>query len=85
MKHPPKPKTKIVHRKLGRERSWGLAEPAIDKIQLDSRLKGYRYLLYAIHEKLHIMFPMWSETKIHKQASVLARFVWHLKFRKVED
>lgn len=76
--------TKIIHRKLGRENANGLAHLGDDIIELDIRLKGYRYLLYLIHEKCHLLHPDWSETKIVKESRSLAQFIWKNNFRKIE-
>lgn len=75
---------KIVVRKLGKEKSWGLAH-ADNLIELDSSLRGYRYLLYLIHEYMHIRYPDWSETKVRKESSVFARLIWKQMFRRIEE
>jgi hypothetical protein len=75
---------KIVVRKLGKEKSWGLAH-SDNLIELDSSLRGYRYLLYLIHEYMHIRHPEWSETKVRKESSLFARTLWQQKFRRIED
>jgi len=79
-----KPIHKIVHRKLGKERAWGLAYDDENLIEIDDRLKGYRYLLYLLHEHFHLKHPDWSETKVSKESSKTARFLWQLGFRWVE-
>lgn len=82
---PPKPKnTKVVHRKLGKEAAWGIAHIEANKIEIDERVKSYRYLLLMLHEKLHLIFPSWSETKIKQTASKLAKFLWNNHFRWVD-
>lgn len=75
---------KVEHRKLGKERAWGLAHLDENKISIDPKLTGYRYLLILIHEHLHLCYPDWSETKVHKQASKTARFLWQMGFRYTE-
>jgi hypothetical protein len=67
---------KVIHKKLGRERAWGQADTDNKIIELDERLKGYRYLLYAIHEYLHIANPEWSETKVKRESSKMTKFLW---------
>ena len=79
-----KPIAKVVHRKLGQERAWGQADAGNKLVEIDSRLKGYRYLLILIHEHLHIIHPDWSETKVRSNASKYARFIWQGGFRKVD-
>jgi hypothetical protein len=76
--------TKVIHRKLGKERAYGLATIGANKIEIDERLTSYRYMLIMIHEKLHIEFPDWSETRVRQKASRLARFLWNNHFRWVD-
>lgn len=76
---------KIVHRKLGKERAYGIAYTEENKMEIDPRLKGYRYLLYLLHEHFHLKHPDWSETKVRKESSKTARFLWDLGFRKVDN
>ena len=72
----------VVHRKLGREQAWGLASG--NAIEIDERLNTYRYLLYMLHEHFHIKHPDWSETKVRKESSLTARFLWQNNFRWVD-
>ena len=76
---------KIVHRKLGKERAYGIAYTEENKMEIDPRLKGYRYLLYLLHEHFHLKHPDWSETKVRKESSKTAMFLWGLGFRKVDN
>ena len=57
-------KTKVVIRKLGKERAWGLAHSDDNLIEIDPKISGYRYLLYLLHEHFHLKHPDWSETKV---------------------
>jgi len=75
---------KIGIRKLGKERAYGLAHMGENHIDLDSRLKGYRFLLYLIHEYMHIRNPLWSETKVCRESSKMAMLIWKQNFRKIE-
>lgn len=75
----------IVHRKLGKERALGLAYTDENRMEIDSRLKGYRYLLYMLHEHFHLKHPDWSETKVRKESSKTAMFLWEAGFRKVDN
>ena len=75
---------KVEHRKLGREKALGLAWDDKNKIELDVRLSGYRYLLTALHEHFHLKHPDWSETRVNRESSKTARFLWKLGFRWVE-
>jgi hypothetical protein len=53
-------------------------------MEIDERLKGYRYMLYLLHEHFHLKHPDWSETKVRKESSKTARFMWEMGFRYVE-
>lgn len=75
------PNPKITYRKLGRERAYGLAHPN-DTIELDTRLKPYQLVLYSIHEWLHLENPTWSETKVKRESSKLAKYLYKNGFRK---
>lgn len=77
-------KTKVIYRPLGKERALGLAHVEKNIIELDTKLEGYRHLLYIIHEFYHIKHPDWSETKVLKESSKTARFLWDNNFRWVE-
>lgn len=75
---------KVIHRKLGKERAYGLAHTDSNLIELEVTLTGYRYLLYALHEHFHLKHPEWSETKVRQESSKTARFLWQMGFRLVE-
>jgi hypothetical protein len=75
-------KIKITNRKLGKEQAWGLADAGLNSIELDSRLKGKRHLLYLIHEMLHIIHPDWSETKVVKVSRIMSKLIWDQKYRR---
>ena len=77
-------KPKVIYRPLGKERAYGLDDFANNTIELDTRLEGYRHLLYILHEFYHIKHPDWSETKVSKESSKTARFLWDNNFRWVE-
>ena len=53
-------------------------------IELEETLTGYRYMLYALHEHFHLKHPDWSETKVRRESSKTARFMWQMGFRLVE-
>lgn len=74
-------KIKIIHRKLGQEMAWGLAEG--NTIELDERLKGRRHLLYLLHEMLHIIHPDWSETRVVKVSRRMCEVLWEQNYRKI--
>ena len=76
---------KVVHRKLGKEQAWGQADIEKNTIEIDERLTGYRYFLICIHEQQHLLHPDWSETKVRRISSKIARFLWDLGFRWVDQ
>ncbi|MGE0772645.1 MAG: hypothetical protein AB7K37_13095 [Cyclobacteriaceae bacterium] len=78
--------TKVVERKLGRYRAYGLIpEPLTrrSRIEIDPRQSPKSYLNTLIHEKLHILFPEWSEHKVTQTANKLAKFLWDNKYRRI--
>jgi len=77
-------KIKVSHRKLGKEKAWGLADSGLQSIELDIKLKGRRHLLYLIHETLHIIHPEWSESKVVKVSRIMCQLLWEQNFRKVD-
>ncbi len=64
--------------------AYGIAYTDENKMEIDERLRGYRYLLYLLHEHFHLKHPDWSETKVRKESSKTARFLWQMGFRLVE-
>lgn len=77
-----KPIHKVVHKPL--RNHWGWAHMNKNKIEINDSLKGYPYLLYMIHEHFHLQHPDWSETKVRRQSSKTARFLWQNGFRWVD-
>ena len=75
---------KVIHKKLGKEQAYGIAYTDKNKLEIDERFRGYRYLLYLLHEHFHLKHPDWSETKVRKESSKTARFIWNMNFRLVE-
>lgn len=73
--------TKVVYRKLGKEKAWGIAHIENNKIEIDSRLHTKKHLEIHLHEKLHLLNPDWSETKILKQSKALANYLYQNNFR----
>ena len=72
---------KVIERKLGKERAYGLAWVDQNTLEIDSRLTGYRRLLYLLHEHFHLKHPDWSETRVIKESSKTARFLWQMGYR----
>ena len=83
-------KTKIVEMKLGRHsiqgRSvYGFALLDSNKILIDPRQRGRAYMDTIIHEKLHLLFPEWSETKVIKTSKELTTLLWNHAYRRVDN
>jgi hypothetical protein len=79
--------TKVVHRKLGRERInkkgiWAYADTDNNEVHLDTRLKGKMHMRYAIHEKYHIQFPDMKETDVRKYAKEMQMYLSDLGYTK---
>lgn len=79
--------TKVIEKKLGRERALGqtVKEHPRAVIQIDPRQKPKSYLGTLIHEKLHIMFPDWSESKIIRAEKELTDLLWENHYRQVKQ
>jgi hypothetical protein len=83
-------KTKIIEMKLGRHRIggngvYGFALKTRNKILIDPRQKGRTYMDTLIHEKLHILFPDWSETKVLSTAREITGMLWLHSYRRVDN
>lgn len=78
--------TKVVEKKLGRYKAYAIIPAPFTKksrIEIDPRQKPKTYLNTLIHEKLHLLFPQWSESKVNKIAGQLTNFLWENKYRKI--
>jgi hypothetical protein len=75
----------VVTRKLGREKAYGLADIENKVIEIDPRQKPKSLLDTELHEFFHIRHPEWSETKVRREATAAAKFLWGLKYRKVNE
>lgn len=76
--------TKVIVKKLGKQRAWGLADTDKKVIEIDPRQKPKQYLDTLIHEGLHIAFPEASETRIKKETKKLRDILWDHGYRWVE-
>jgi len=76
---------KVVFRKLGREKAWGLAtcDPSRPLVEIDSRLSPARELEVAVHESLHIAMPDCPEKEIDRVGKAVARVLWKINYRRV--
>lgn len=80
-----KPQPKVIEKKLGRQKAYGLAYNEANKIHIDSRLRGKTKLATYIHEYLHILFPDFSENRILEIDSHMATYLWNLNYRQVDN
>lgn len=74
--------TKVVVRKLGREKAYGIAY-SNNEVHIDPRQGAKDMMDTFIHEQLHIIFPETHEEEIKRVSGMLTNFLWELNYRKV--
>lgn len=74
---------KIIYKKLGRERAYGLADH--EAVHIDPRLKGKKHLEIMLHECLHYLYPDKSEEDVIADSIKLTKTLWHDGYRKVDN
>ena len=84
-----KKSTKVIEARLGKYRVngkyvYGFALINKNKILIDPRQNARCYLDTLIHEKLHLLFPTWSESRIGKTARELSLLLWEHAYRRVD-
>ena len=77
-------KIKIIHKKLGREQAYGIAE-SDGIIYIDQRLKGKKHLEIVIHEVEHLLNPMDDEEMIIEKSVTLCKVLWNLGYRRIDN
>ena len=77
-------RVKLIHKKLGREQAWGLADVYTNKIWLDPRLRGKRRLEITVHELMHLLYPRECEENVEHAGKVISRILWREGWRKIE-
>ena len=79
--------TKVIHKKLGRHKAWGLVDEKRpnSKILIDPRQRPKAYMGTLIHERLHLLFPDFSETKILRLEREIAKLLWENNYRQVKQ
>jgi hypothetical protein len=77
-------KVKIIHKKLGREQAYGIAE-SDGIIYIDQRLKGKKHLEIVIHEVEHLLNPMDDEETIIEKSVTLCKVLWNLGYRRIDN
>lgn len=75
---------KVKYSKLGRQKAWGMAHSE-GCIEIDERLKGRKHLEILLHECLHILHPLDSESDIVRNSVILMRTLWKEGYRRVEN
>lgn len=75
---------KVKYSKLGRQKAWGMAHSE-GCIEIDERLKGSKHLEILLHECLHILYPLDSESDIVRNSVILMRTLWKEGYRRVEN
>jgi hypothetical protein len=77
--------TKIIYKKLGREKLWGEADLEDNSIVLDIRLKGKKHLEILTHESLHILLPGANEEEIVRISTALTKVLWKENYRRIDS
>lgn len=77
--------TKIIYKKLGREKLWGEADLEDNSITLDIRLKGRKHLEILTHESLHILLPSFNEEEIVRISTALIKVLWKENYRRIDS
>ncbi len=75
---------KVNHRKLGREKAYGLAHVDEQLIEIDTRLKGRHRMEITIHEALHILYPADTEAQVVRKSKRLTKVLWDMGYRRIE-
>lgn len=74
----------VTERKLGRHKAVGLAYDD-GSIEIDPRQSPKEYFATVVHEKIHIMFPSWSEKQVVRFEKEFCGFLWENNFRIVNQ
>ena len=78
-----KSKTKVIWRKLGKERAWGQATIGEGLIEIDPRLGAKRQLEVLCHEQVHLTFPELPEAQVDRAGKDLCKLLWAENYRRV--
>jgi len=76
-------KSKVIFRRLGREKAWGQATIGEGLIEIDPRLGARRQLEVLCHEQVHLTFPEMSETQVDRAGKDIAAVLWSQNYRRV--
>jgi hypothetical protein len=78
-----KSKTKVIWRKLGKERAWGQATIGEGLIEIDPRLGAKRQLEVLCHEQVHLTFPELPEKEVDRAGKDLCKLLWAENYRRI--
>ena len=76
--------TKVIEKKLGRERAMGEAIFGENEICIDPRQSSKDYLDTLTHEAMHLALPELNEEAITTSATFVARILWRQGYRKCD-
>jgi len=77
-------KIRIIHKKLGREQAYGIAD-SDGIVYIDQRLKGKKHLEIVIHEVEHLLNPNDDEETIVEKSVTLCKVLWRLGYRRIDN
>ena len=80
----PRKKIKVIDKKLGREKAYGLAYSSEMEVVIEERQNSKDYLDTLIHEMLHCFAPKWGEKRVADTANEMTRVIWEKKYRRIE-
>lgn len=80
-----KRKLRIIEKKLGKEKAFGLYYIGENRIEIDPRQSPKKYLNTLIHECLHHAMPSASEARVYRVAGTLTENLWRKNYRRVSQ
>lgn len=78
-------KLKIIDKKLGRNKAWGLCYQGDGLIEIDPRQTPKNYFFTCIHELIHEAFHELSEKEVKRAEKIIGKALWDLNYRKVSQ
>lgn len=76
---------KVVYKKLGRHKAFGITYSDEKVIYVDPRTKGKKRLEILLHEGLHQLLPQAEEEEVIRLSVALTKLLWAEKFRLIDD
>jgi len=80
-----KGKIKIKIRDLSKEKCVGLAWMEDNLIEIDPKQTEKEFLLTAIHEVFHLLFPKFGEKKVISLEKRMGDVLWRLGYRRKKN